>query len=63
MELPKPQFQMEYPKLKEPKKRSGFKFPLLFLILIAFLGGAVGGIFISTYYYKEIEKDLFANRF
>jgi serine protease Do len=56
MELPKPQFQMEYPKLKEPKKRSGFKFPLLFLILIAFLGGAVGGIFISTYYYKEIEK-------
>jgi len=56
MELPKPQFQMEYPKLGEPKKRKGFNFPLLFLILVALLAGTLGGIFISTYYYKEIEK-------
>ena len=56
MELPKPEFQMEYPKLEGPKKRKGFNFPPLVLILIAFLAGAVGGIFISTYYQKEIEK-------
>jgi serine protease Do len=56
MELPKPQFQMEYPKLEEPKKRKGFNFFLLFLILISLLAGTIGGIFISTYYYKEIEK-------
>jgi serine protease Do len=56
MELPKPQFQMEYPKLEEPKKRKGFNFFLLFLILISLLAGTLGGIFISTYYYKEIEK-------
>jgi serine protease Do len=56
MELPKPQFQMEYPKLEEPKKRKGFNFSLLFLILVALLAGTLGGIFISTYYYKEIEK-------
>jgi len=55
MELPKPQFQMEYPKLKEPKKRK-FNFLFLLFVLIAFFGGAVGGIFISAYYYKEIEK-------
>jgi serine protease Do len=56
MELPRPQFQMEYPKLEEPKKRKGFNFFLLFLILISLLAGTLGGIFISTYYYKEIEK-------
>jgi serine protease Do len=56
MELPKPEFQMEYPKLEEPKKRKGFNFFLLFLILISLLAGTLGGIFISTYYYKEIEK-------
>ena len=55
MELPKPQFQMEYPKLKEPKKRKFNLFFLLF-VLVAFFGGAVGGIFISAHYYKEIEK-------
>jgi serine protease Do len=54
MELPKPEFQMEYPKLKEPKKRKGFNFFLL--VLISLLAGTLGGIFISTYYYKEIEK-------
>jgi serine protease Do len=58
MELPKPQFQMEYPKLEEPKRKRGFNFFFLFLILIAFLAGAVGGIFISTFYSKEIERIL-----
>jgi serine protease Do len=47
---------MEYPKLEEPKKRKGFNFFFLFLILISLLAGTLGGIFISTYYYKEIEK-------
>jgi S1-C subfamily serine protease len=56
MELPKPEFQMEYPKLEEPKKRKGFNISLLFLILISFLAGTVGGIFISSYYSKEVEK-------
>ena len=56
MELPRPQFQMEYPKLEEPKRRKGFNFFFLLLILIAFVGGAIGGFFISTYYYKEVEK-------
>jgi S1-C subfamily serine protease len=56
MELPKPEFQMEYPKLEEPKRKRGFNFFFLFLILIAFLAGAVGGIFISTFYSKEIER-------
>jgi serine protease Do len=56
MELPRPQFQMEYPRLEEPKKRKGFNFFFLFLILISLLAGTIGGIFISAYYYKEIEK-------
>jgi serine protease Do len=56
MELPKPEFQMEYPKLEEPKKRKGFNFFFLFLILISLLAGTLGGIFISTYYYTKIEK-------
>ena len=57
MELPKPQFQMEYPKLEKPKKK-GFNLLLLFLILVGFLAGTIGGFFVSTYYYKEIEKIL-----
>jgi serine protease Do len=56
MELPKPEFQIEYPKLKEPKKKRNLKSFLFLLILISFLVGLIGGIFISNYYYKEIEK-------
>jgi S1-C subfamily serine protease/glycosyltransferase involved in cell wall biosynthesis len=60
MELPKAQFQMEYPKLEKPKRKRGFNFFLLFLVLIAFLCGVVGGVFISTFYSKEIER-IFSN--
>lgn len=53
-ELPKPEFQMEYPKLKEPQKK---KFSLiLFLILISFMIGLIGGIFTQSYFYSEIKN-------
>jgi len=49
---------MEYPKLEEPKKKKGFNFIFLLLIFVGFLAGTIGGFFVSTYYYKEIEKIL-----
>jgi len=52
MELPKPEFQMEYPKLEEPKKKKEFN-PFL-LIFISFLTGMIGGMFVGSYYYHKI---------
>jgi S1-C subfamily serine protease len=55
MELPKPEFQMEYPKLKSPQKKKY----LFLLVLISFLLGLIGGIFAQSYFYSEV-KNLFS---
>ncbi len=55
-ELPKPGFQLEYQKLSSPKRRRIFFLPLL--ILLSFVAGIIGGIFVQSYFYFEI-KNLF----
>jgi serine protease Do len=54
MELPKPDFQIDYPKLESPKRKRNFFIPLL--LLLFFLLGIFLGIFFSVYFPKEIEK-------
>ena len=51
MELPKPPFQMEYPKLEPPQNSKKFRFFFLFLF-ISFLLGLCVGFFISTEIWK-----------
>lgn len=52
-QLPKPEFQLEYPKLSSPKKKKIFFVPLL--LFLSFLAGIIGGIFAQSYFYTEIK--------
>lgn len=51
--LPQAQFQLEYPKLDSPKRKKVFL--LILFILISFLAGLLGGIFVQNYYHFQLK--------
>ncbi len=52
--LSPPKFQMDFPKLKAPKKKKNFSF--FFFVFLAFLAGLFGGFLAQTYYYSQIKS-------